>query len=48
MKSKLHWLRYLSPVAGIIFCPVTILFIWAICTGPIESEVKAPLIQMKD
>tara|TARA_Y100001968_G_C19289954_1_gene683696 strand:- start:459 stop:605 length:147 start_codon:yes stop_codon:yes gene_type:complete len=39
MDRKVYWLKYLSPVIGILFCPVTILFLWSIWSGPaIDSE----------
>tara|TARA_Y100001968_G_C19337798_1_gene707840 strand:- start:111 stop:257 length:147 start_codon:yes stop_codon:yes gene_type:complete len=28
------WLKYLSPFFGILFCPVTILFLWTIWSEP--------------
>tara|TARA_Y100001968_G_C19181448_1_gene630628 strand:- start:399 stop:545 length:147 start_codon:yes stop_codon:yes gene_type:complete len=34
MGYSTDWLKYLSPFFGILFCPVTILFIWAIWSGP--------------
>tara|TARA_Y100001968_G_scaffold224570_1_gene207254 strand:- start:755 stop:901 length:147 start_codon:yes stop_codon:yes gene_type:complete len=48
MDKHFNWLRYFSPLVGIVFCPVTILFLWAIWTGPIEGEVKAPLSEIKN
>ena len=41
MKYRTSWIKYLSPVFGILFCPVTILFLWSIWSGPVvnsESE----------
>ena len=35
MDHKIYWLKYLSPFIGMLFCPVTILFIWAIWSGPV-------------
>ncbi|WP_320664587.1 hypothetical protein [Prochlorococcus sp. MIT 1223] len=32
-------MKYFSPLVGILLSPVTILFIWAIWTGPTDSEV---------
>ena len=42
MEQKIHWIKYLSPLMGILFCPVTILFLWSIWpSNPvIESEIE--------
>ena len=41
MVHKIHWLKYLSPLIGILFCPITILFLWSIWSAPVvESETK--------
>ena len=37
--KNLGWIKYLSPLVGIILSPVTILFLWAVWTGPLDSEV---------
>jgi len=29
------WIKYLSPVVGVLFCPVTILFLWSFWSGPV-------------
>ncbi len=37
-----NWLKYLSPLIGILFCPVTILFLWTIWSEPsINSEIDS-------
>ena len=38
MEIKLRWIKYLSPFIGILFCPITILFVWAIWTGPVDNS----------
>ena len=38
MEYKISWLKYLSPVFGILFCPVTILFLWSIWSGPVVES----------
>ena len=41
MEDKISWIKYLSPFIGILFCPVTILLLWSIWSGPIvESETE--------
>tara|TARA_B100000579_G_C22603353_1_gene743748 strand:+ start:343 stop:489 length:147 start_codon:yes stop_codon:yes gene_type:complete len=41
MDHKIAWLKYLSPLIGILFCPVTILFLWSVSSGPVvESETE--------
>ena len=40
MEKNLGWLRYLAPLVGIIFCPVTILLAWAIWSSPIDGETS--------
>ncbi len=40
-KRKFNFLKYLSPLIGILFCPVTILLLWSIWTGPVvESDTE--------
>tara|TARA_Y100001968_G_C18923276_1_gene510770 strand:+ start:270 stop:428 length:159 start_codon:yes stop_codon:yes gene_type:complete len=34
MEKKLHSLKYFAPMVQIAFCPITILFLWTIFTGP--------------
>ena len=39
--NKITWIKYLSPFIGILFCPVTILFLWTFWSGPVvESEFE--------
>ena len=38
MEHKNNWLKYLSPFIGILFCPVTILFLWTIWSGPVVNS----------
>ena len=46
--NNLSWIRYLSPFVGIIFSPVTILFLWAFWTGPIiEAEQDYQINRVK-
>ena len=47
MDLKFSWIKYLSPLLGMLFCPITILFLWSIWSGPevnsdtdIVEEVK--------
>tara|TARA_Y100001968_G_C19187206_1_gene633371 strand:- start:130 stop:276 length:147 start_codon:yes stop_codon:yes gene_type:complete len=37
MANKIYWLKYLSPFVGMLFCPVTILFLWALWSGPVVN-----------
>tara|TARA_B100000214_G_C23834462_1_gene565795 strand:+ start:519 stop:659 length:141 start_codon:yes stop_codon:yes gene_type:complete len=34
MRKRLYKLKYFAPLAQIALCPVTILFLWTIFTGP--------------
>ena len=38
MKPKNYWIKYLSPFFGMLFCPVTILFLWTIWSGPVVNS----------
>tara|TARA_Y100001968_G_scaffold184682_1_gene169154 strand:- start:339 stop:485 length:147 start_codon:yes stop_codon:yes gene_type:complete len=41
MNNKIYLLKYFSPLIGILFCPVTILFLWTFWSGPvIDFEVE--------
>ena len=41
MENKIYWIRYLSPFIGILFCPVTILFLWSVWSvSEVESEIE--------
>tara|TARA_B100000965_G_scaffold129583_1_gene107880 strand:- start:662 stop:808 length:147 start_codon:yes stop_codon:yes gene_type:complete len=42
MKKNIYWFKYLSPFIGILFCPVTILFLWSFWSEPVinpENEI---------
>tara|TARA_B100001250_G_scaffold382250_1_gene375235 strand:- start:153 stop:299 length:147 start_codon:yes stop_codon:yes gene_type:complete len=42
MNNKIFWLKYLSPLIGILLSPVTILFLWTFWSGPViyfENEI---------
>jgi hypothetical protein len=34
MEKRLNSLKYLAPLLQIALCPVTILFLWTVFTGP--------------
>ena len=34
MKKKLNSLKYFAPLVQLALCPVTILFLWTVFTGP--------------
>ena len=38
MYYNFNWIKYLSPFIGILFCPITILFLWTIWTGPVVNS----------
>ena len=38
MEQKIFWIKFLSPFIGILFCPVTILFLWTIWSGPVINS----------
>ena len=38
MEYKAYWIKYLSPFIGILFCPVTILFLWTFWSGPVINS----------
>ncbi len=41
MVDIIHWIKYLSPIMGVLFCPVTILFLWSIWpSSVVESEIE--------
>ncbi|MBW3042053.1 hypothetical protein DNJ73_05395 [Prochlorococcus marinus XMU1408] len=33
--TKIQWIKYLSPLFGMMFCPLTILFLWTIWSEPV-------------
>ncbi len=34
MKKTINSLKYFAPVVQLVLCPVTILFLWTVFTGP--------------
>ena len=34
MRNKVSTLRYFAPLIQMAFCPITILFMWTLFTGP--------------
>ena len=34
MRKRLNSLKYLAPLVQMALCPVTILFLWTVFTGP--------------
>ena len=44
MENKNMWIKYFSPLIGVLFCPVTILFLWSIWSGPVV-EYQNDLIE---
>ena len=44
MEHNTNYLKFLSPIFGILFCPVTILLIWSLWSDPIV-ESKSELIE---
>tara|TARA_B100000945_G_C20321408_1_gene567869 strand:+ start:638 stop:784 length:147 start_codon:yes stop_codon:yes gene_type:complete len=41
MEDEINFLKYFSPLIGILLCPLTILFFWSIWYGPsVESETE--------
>ena len=46
MKKKLNSLKYFAPLVQLALCPVTILFLWAVLTGPeVIPEVNEELVR---
>ena len=46
MKKKLNSLKYFAPLVQIVLCPVTILFLWTVFTGPeVIPEVNEEIIR---
>ena len=37
MNYKNGWLKYCSPLVGLLSCPITILFLWTIWSDPIVN-----------
>ena len=47
MENKIYWIKYLSPFVGILFCPITILYLWTIWSGPVinpENDIVEELM----
>ena len=45
MEKKLNSLKYFAPIVQLALCPVTILFLWTVITGPeVIPEVNEELI----
>ena len=45
MKKKLNSLKYFAPLVQLALCPVTILFLWTVLTGPeVIPEVNEELV----
>ncbi len=39
MKVNFNFIKYFSPLIGILFCPVTFLLFWSVWSDPfVESE----------
>ena len=34
MEKRLNSLKYFAPLVQIVLCPVTVLFLWTVFTGP--------------
>ena len=46
MKKKLNSLKYFAPLVQLALCPVTILFLWTVLTGPeVIPEVNEELVR---
>ena len=46
MGKKLKSLKYFAPLVQIVLCPVTILFLWTVFTGPeVITEVNEELVR---
>tara|TARA_B100001029_G_scaffold152762_1_gene135993 strand:+ start:224 stop:409 length:186 start_codon:yes stop_codon:yes gene_type:complete len=46
MEKRLNSLKYFAPLVQIALCPVTILFLWTVFTGPeVIPEVNEELVQ---
>ena len=48
MEKRLKSLKYFAPLVQIVLCPVTILFIWTVFTGPeVIPELNEELVRKK-
>ena len=46
MGKRLNSLKYFAPLVQIALCPVTILFLWTVFTGPeVIPEVEDELVR---
>ena len=46
MEKRLNSLKYFAPLVQIVLCPVTILFLWTVFTGPeVITEVNEELVR---
>ncbi|AIQ97375.1 hypothetical protein [Prochlorococcus sp. MIT 0801] len=44
--KRLKSLKYFAPLVQIVLCPVTIMFLWAVFTGPeVTLEVNEELVR---
>ena len=44
MDLNFNWIKYLSPFFGLLFCPITILVLWATWSSPIV-ETDSELVE---
>jgi len=45
-EKRLNSLKYFAPLVQIVLCPVTILFLWTVFTGPeVIPEVNEELVR---
>ena len=45
MEKRLNSLKYLAPLVQMALCPVTILFLWTVFSGPPNSEANTELVK---
>ncbi len=46
MRKRINSLKYFAPLVQIVLCPVTILFLWTVFTGPeVIPEVNEELLR---
>ena len=46
MEKRLNSIKYFAPLVQIVLCPVTILFLWTVFTGPeVIPEVNEELVR---
>ncbi len=39
MENVMNWFKFLNPIFGFLFCPVTIVFLWSIWNAPVIQSV---------